>query len=108
MPRHQVPSHSQPRWRPSRVPASKRVPAFPSMISVRADLAAEHPIGPAGVSENDRHDDDSPDQHEQLALWRSGGVPDRHRTRHDIGVNADPKSDEAEKEESERKEERQP
>src|SRR3546814_2197714 len=61
-----------------------------SMVAVRADLAAEHPIGPAGIGQDHRQDDDDADEHEALALRWCRRLPDRHRARDDIGIEAHP------------------
>src|SRR3546814_10642731 len=63
-----APVRSPPRSPPSNRSASRGATAFPSMVAVRADLAAEHPIGPAGIGQDHRQDDDDADEHEDLAL----------------------------------------
>src|SRR3546814_13015277 len=82
--------------------------SFPSMVAVRADLAAEHPIGPAGIGQDHRQDDDDADEHEDLALRWCRRLPDRHRARDDIGIEAHPQPDEAEEEDRQRHQEGQP
>src|SRR6202007_617201 len=61
-----------------------------SVIAVAgANLAAKHQIGPGGVAEDQRDQDGDADQHEELAVLRRGGLPDRDALRYDIGIHAD-------------------
>src|SRR5260221_14701285 len=55
----------------------------------RPYLAAEDPIGPSGITENERYQHGHPDQHEDLAVLRRSRLPDRDALRHDIGIHAD-------------------
>src|SRR3546814_7988835 len=52
--------------------------AASSMITFVGDLAAENPIGPGGVDNNQRHGDCHADEHEDLASLGRGGIPNRH------------------------------
>src|SRR5229473_2407594 len=93
----------QPPWRRRRARALRTTtgvaPAVagfaPSASMVAApgpDLAAEYPIGPSGITENEGHKDGDADQHEQLAVLRRCRLPDRDALRHNIGPHADAKS----------------
>src|SRR3546814_10124527 len=63
-----APVRSPPRSPPSNRSASRGATAFPSMVAVRADLAAEHPIGPDGIGQDNRQDEDDADENADLAL----------------------------------------
>lgn len=56
-----------------------------SVISSFIDLASEHPIGPCGVGDDDRDEYARTDEHEDLASFRCGGIPDRHPPRNNVG-----------------------
>src|SRR3546814_5729122 len=58
--------------------------AASSMITFVGDLAAENPIGPGGVANNQRHGDCHADEHEDLASLGRGGIPNRHGRRYDV------------------------
>src|SRR5439155_25096961 len=61
-----------------------------SMVSaLRFHLAAKHPIGPGGIAEDQRYQHGNAEQHEDLAVRRRRGLPDRDALRHDIGIHAD-------------------
>src|SRR5689334_890851 len=54
------------------------VASAPSMIArSRFDLAAEHPVAPAGIGENEGNQERHTDQQKELAVARRGGLPDR-------------------------------
>src|SRR3954452_11993541 len=90
---------------PSSPVASRGCEAFPSVIAVAADLAAEDPVRPCGVGEDQRYDHGGADQHEELARCRCRSVPDRDRARNDVGEYADPEPDKAKQEQCERDQE---
>src|ERR1700710_2902101 len=92
-----------PRWSPCRprrarvrqtttaaaraAPASVREASMVAALGI--DLAAKYPIGPAGVAEDQRHHDGDADQHQDLAVFRCGRLPDVDALRHDVRVHAD-------------------
>src|SRR5205823_9557985 len=69
-------------------------------------LAAEDPIGPRRISENERHQHGDAEQHEDLTVLRRGRLPDGDALRHDVGIHADPKPGIGEHEQRQRQEER--
>jgi len=50
---------------------------------VRARLAAKHPIGPSGISENDGQEEQRAHQQEGLRAQRGRGFPEREMARRD-------------------------
>src|SRR4051794_38922366 len=61
-----------------------------SMIAaLGSHLAAEHPIGPGGVTENEWYQNGHADQHEDLTVLRRRRLPDGDALRHDIRPHAD-------------------
>src|SRR5580704_16882322 len=57
------------------------------------DLAAEYPIGPAGVAQNQRYQDGHAVQHEDLAALGRSRLPDGDAPRYDIRIPADAESE---------------
>src|SRR5829696_5808250 len=82
----------------------------PSVVSAGLDLlrhlAAEDPVGVAGVEEGQRHHDREADKREELRVHRVRRLPDGDVRRHDIGKEADREAGIAEKEEGDGEEER--
>ena len=80
--------------------------AFPvaarSMVPLMPHFAAEDPVGPSGVADDQWHGDGDPDEHEYLATFRCGGIPDGKGRRHDIGPDRDSQTGHAEEEHAER------
>src|SRR5579883_1657555 len=61
-----------------------------SMIAdIGAHLAAEHPIGPARVHEDDRQEEERADQEKGLGVRRGGGLPQGEPIRYDHRPQAD-------------------
>src|SRR5579864_7990195 len=52
-------------------------PAASMITAPVPDLAAEHPVSPCGVAEDQRHQHADAEQHEDLAVLGRGGLPDR-------------------------------
>src|ERR1700687_617645 len=78
-----------------------------SMITAPGShLAAEYPIGPRRVTENQRYQHGHADQHEELAALRRRRLPDGDALRHDIGIHADAKSGIGQQEQRQGQEER--
>ena len=69
-------------------------------------LAAEHPIGPRRIAENQRDQHGDAEQHEDLAVLRRGRLPDGDALRHDIGIHADAEAGIGQREQAQRQEER--
>src|SRR5438034_6860640 len=73
--------------------AAAPVAAFAFRTSVVAALApylaAEYPIGPGGVTEDQRYQHGNPEQQEDEAVLRCRRLPDGDALRHDIGMHAD-------------------
>src|ERR1700704_3956378 len=68
-------------------PAVAVLAAPASMIAAPGShLAAEYPIGPRGIAENDRYQHGHADQHEELAAMGRCRLPDRDALRHDVGI----------------------
>src|SRR3954462_2122426 len=78
------------------------------MIAMLADLAAEHPIGPAGISEDDRHQHSGAGEHEALARIRRGRLPDRDPAWNDVGPDRDGEARHGEQEQQEADQEGHP
>src|SRR4051794_22187688 len=59
--------------------AAPAAPAFSqasSMVAaLRPDLAAEYPVGPCGITQDQRYHDGNADQHQDLAVLRRGRLP---------------------------------
>src|SRR5579863_823538 len=53
------------------------------ITDVAAQLAAEHPIRPAGIHEDDWQQRHRANEEEGLCAWWRGGLPDRVVTRYD-------------------------
>src|SRR5450759_1926758 len=71
-------------------PAAAAFAPGASMIAAPGlDLAAEYPIGPRGIAENQRYQTANAEQHEDLAVLRRCRLPDGDALRHDIGPHAD-------------------
>src|ERR1700687_278008 len=69
-------------------------------------FAAEYPIGPRGVAENERYQHGNAEQHEELTvLWRCR-LPDGDALRHDIGPHADAEAGIGQREQGQRQKER--
>src|SRR3546814_19020777 len=85
-----APVRSPPRSPPSNRSAPRGATAFPSMVAVRADLAADPPIGPAGIGQDHRQDDDAPDEPDDLALRWFRRQPALHGELADHGLAAHP------------------
>ena len=78
-----------------------------SMIAAPGlDLAAEHPIGPRGITENQRYQTGNAEQHEDLAVLRRCRLPDGDALRHDIGPHADAEPGVGQREQRQRQKER--
>src|SRR5579872_3305788 len=61
-----------------------------SMIAhVAADLAPKHPVGPAGVEQDDGQQDERADQQKRLGALRRLRLPKRDRGRNDQRPKAD-------------------
>src|SRR5262249_20016115 len=71
-----------------------------------ADLAAEDPIGPTGIGEDERNQDRDSKEHEDLAVLGRSCLPDRDALRHDIGIHADAEANIRERKQCQRQEER--
>src|SRR5436305_11108652 len=73
--------------------AAAAAPALERAVSMIAapgpDLAAKYPVRPSGVAEDQRYHDGHADQHQDLAVFRRGGLPDVNALRHDPGIHAD-------------------
>src|SRR6201996_2220247 len=78
-----------------------------SMVPMQTDLAAEHPVCPTGVDQDDRDNDHRADQQEELTRLGSRGIPDGDGSRNDIRVNGDAQPDESEQEQTQREKKRQ-
>src|SRR3546814_13033107 len=78
------------------------------MITILADLAAEDPVGPGGVAEDQRDQHDRAYEHEYLAAFRRGRLPDRDAARNDVRPHRDGEPDHRQGENDEREQERQP
>src|SRR3546814_18828635 len=63
------------------------------MITILADLAAEDPVGPGGVAEDQRDQHDRAYEHEYLAAFRRGRLPDRDAARNDVRPHRDGEPD---------------
>src|SRR3546814_9732204 len=78
------------------------------MITILADLAAEDPVGPGGVAEDQRDQHDRAYEHEYLAAFRLGRLPDRDAARNDVRPHRDGEPDHRPGEHDEREQERHP
>ena len=76
------------------------------MIALMPDLAAEHPVGPAGIGDDQRHRYRDADQHKYLASLGSGRIPDRHTAWHQVRPHAYAQARHTKDEDTERKQER--
>ena len=78
-----------------------------SMIPhVGAHLAAEHPVGPRRVHQDDRQQEQRADQEERLRALGGRGLPERVVERHDHRPQADGDADEGHEEQADRAQER--
>src|ERR1700704_6244187 len=69
-------------------------------------LAAEYPIGPRGITENERDKNGNANQHEELAALGRCRLPDGDALRHDIGPHADAEASIGQREQRKRQKER--
>src|SRR5947208_3658311 len=66
-----------PRTTSAAAPAAPAFSQAPSMVAALGpDLAAEYPVGPCGIAEDQRYHDGNADQHQDLAVLRGGRLPD--------------------------------
>src|SRR6185312_14098033 len=82
------------------------VPAASMVAASVRDLAAENPIGPAGITEDQRHEYGHAEQHEDLAVFGRGRLPDRDALRYDIGPHADAETGIGQRKQQQRQKER--
>src|SRR5205814_8154903 len=88
-------------------PAVAVFAARASMIAALGPhLAAEYPIGPGGITQNQRYQHGNPDQQEAQTVLRRRRLPDRDALRHDIGIHADAESGIGQREQRQRQKER--
>src|SRR5947209_4037958 len=79
-----------PRTRTGAAAAAPASASGPSMIAALGpNLAAEDPISPPGVAEDQRYHDGHADQHQDLAVFRRRSLPDVDALRHDVRIHAD-------------------
>ena len=76
------------------------------MVTLVAHLAAEHPVRPAGVGEDDREQHHRADQHEAQARLRRRRLLDAQRTRHHVREHADAQAEKGQREQAEGEQER--
>src|SRR5258706_12532254 len=101
------PSQSMAKTTSGAAPAAEAFAHSASMITALGPyLAAEYPIGPRGIAENERYQHGNAEQHEELAVpWRCR-LPDGDALRHDIGPHADAEAGIGQREQSQRQKER--
>src|SRR5258707_13894621 len=88
-------------------PAAAVLAARASMIAaLGSHLAAEYPIGPGRVAENQWYQHRNPDQQEAQAALRRRRLPDGDALWHDIGIHADAEPGIGQREQRQRQKER--
>ena len=79
-------------WRNKQIAGKIQTSDVASMMpAFRSYLATKHPIGPRGITEDQRDKHGDAEQQEDLAVLRCGRLPDRYALRHDVGIHADAK-----------------
>src|SRR5580704_2721152 len=76
-----------------REPANAPLCSLMMIADVGAHLAAEHPIRPRRVGQDDRQQEQRADQEELLRARRGRGLVEREMSRHDHGPQADGDAD---------------